>query len=128
MGAAAQIAAAAAAQPAAAVAQPQVHSKISISQPEPFFSHPGDPSLPWRTWFVVFETYLLPLEEERGTPLSNLTKNSLLFGLLGTEGHKHFSGNPMIETLNMATYADFLKAVMEHFQLLVNTAHAISDL
>ncbi len=31
--------------------------------------------------------------------LSDLTKNSLLFGLLGTEGHKQFSGNPMADTL-----------------------------
>ncbi len=61
-------------------------------------------------------------------PLSDLTKNSLLFGLLGTEGHKQFSGNPAIGTLNTATYAEFSKAVMEHFQRLVNTACAIWDL
>ncbi len=61
-------------------------------------------------------------------PLSDLMKNSLLFSLLGTEGHKQFSDNPTIETLNMATYADLSKVVMEHFQHLVNTVHAIWDL
>ncbi len=70
-------------------------------------------------------TYLLLLKEEHGTPLNNLMKNSLLFGLLGTEGHKHFSGNPAIELLNMATYTDFSKVVREHFERLVNTACAI---
>ncbi len=54
------------AQPAAAIAQPQVCSRISIAQPLPFFPHPGDPSLPWHMWFMVFETYLLLLEEEHG--------------------------------------------------------------
>ncbi len=78
--------------------------------------------------FMVFETYLLLLEEEHGTPLNNLTKNSLLLGLLGTKGHKQFSGNPVIELLNTATYADFSKVVMEHFQRPVNTAHAVWDL
>ncbi len=82
------------AQPAVAVAQLQVRSRISICQPSPFYPQPGDPSLPWRTWYTVFETYLLLLEEERGVPLSNLMKNSLLFSLLGTEVHKQFSGNP----------------------------------
>ncbi len=61
------------AQPVAAAAQPHVHSRISIAQPSPFFPHPGDPSLPWRTWFVVFETYQLLLEEERRMPLNTLT-------------------------------------------------------
>ncbi len=58
-------------------------------------------------------------------PLNNLTKNSLLFGLLGTEGHKQFSGNPAIEPINTATYAEVSKAVAEHFQWPVNTACAI---
>ncbi len=77
---------------------------------------------------MVFETYLLLLEEEHGMPLNSLTKNYLLFGLLGTEGHKQFSGNPAIKSINMATYAEFSKAVVEHFQRPVNTACAIWDL
>ncbi len=72
----------------------QFRSHLSISVPAPFLPHPSDPPLPWRAWHQVFSTYLCLLEEERGAELLDCVKNSLLFGLLGTEGHKQFSGNP----------------------------------
>ncbi len=98
----ANVQAAATAGPAAAAPQAAVpvHGCLSIPQPIPFCSYLGDPPLPWYAWWHAFSTYLHLLEEEQGTPLSNLTKNSLLFGLLGTEGHKQFSGNPMADTRN----------------------------
>ncbi len=55
-------------------------------------------------------------------------KNSLLFGLLGTEGHLQFSGNPMVDVLETASFVDFQKSVADHFQSPVNTARAIWDL
>ncbi len=121
---------AAAAGPAAAAQQAAapVYSCLSIPQPAPFCSYPGDPPLLWHAWYHVFSTYLRLLEEERGMPLSDLTKNSLLFELLGTEGRKQFSGNPMADTLETATFAEFQQSVAVHFQHPMNTARAIWDL
>ncbi len=46
--------------------------------------------MPFRTWFVQFESYLDLVETERGAALDNKTKNQLLFSLLGTEGVRQF--------------------------------------
>ncbi len=122
----------AAAEAGAAAAAPQAgapfRSRLSISVPAPFLPYPGDPPLPWRAWHQVFSTYMCLLEEERGAVLSDRVKNSLLFGLLGTEGHKQFSGNPAIVTLQTATFTEFEKSIADHFRRPINTARAIWDL
>ncbi len=112
---------AAAAQPAGAMPPAQVpgHACISIAQPTP---------LPWRAWYQVFSTYLCLLEEERGVVLSDQVKNSLLFGLLGTKGHKQFAGNPALKTLQTATFVGFKQSIADHFKCPINTDCTIWDL
>ncbi len=72
--------------------------------------------------------YLCLLEEERGVGLSDRVKNALLFGLLGTEGHKQFAGNPALVALQTATFAVIEQSVADHFKRPINTARAIWDL
>ncbi len=72
--------------------------------------------MPFRTWFVQFESYLDLVETERGAVLDNKMKNQLLFSLLRTEGVRQFGRTEAIDRIKTDTLDIFLAAVKEYFQ------------
>ncbi len=72
--------------------------------------------MPFRTWFVQFESYLDLVETERGAALDNKTKNQLLFGLLRTEGVRQFGRTEAIDMIKTDMFNIFSSAIKEYFQ------------
>ncbi|KAH7962084.1 hypothetical protein HPB52_014227 [Rhipicephalus sanguineus] len=57
----------------------------SAIQPPLFLSSPGDPSIPWPEWKLIFQAYVDAVREEAGKPERSET---LLLNALGRAGLK----------------------------------------
>ncbi len=98
-----------------------VHTGLNIPPPSPFLLCLGTPLLPWRTWFVVFSSFLHLLEEECGGPWPDIISNSLLFGLLGTGGHQQLAKSPVMGMMHTAPFGVFAKSITGHFECQFST-------
>ncbi len=101
---------------------------LNIPPPSPFCPSSGDPPLPWRVWFMVFSSYLCLLEEEQGEPWMDFIQNSILLGLLGTEGHQRFAGSPVLGTVQTASFIIFAQNIAGLFVGLFSTTQAAQPL
>ncbi len=65
----------------------------------------------------MFNSWLSLVELERGEALANKMKNSLLFGLLGSEGLRQFGGDPIVECMvdDATTHVAFQAAIQKCF-------------
>ncbi len=103
--------------------------RLQVPLPAVFLQHPGEPPVPFSTSLSAFDTYLHPVELERGEALTASTQNSLLFSLLGQEGLRQFGNDPVVATMTEAatTYAIFRAAVRRRFKRTTNVARACFD-
>ncbi len=102
---------------------------LQVPQLAPFLHHPGDPLVPFKTWVATFNSWLSLVELERGEALANKTKNSLLFGLLGSEGLCQFGGDPIMDRMadDATTDAAFQATIQKCFQRPKTIARARFD-
>ena len=70
--------------------------------PREFLSHPGEPCLPFKIWITLFENYVYMRDSQRDTPMTAEDKNRLLFTLLGLEGVRIFSAQPIAKQVATA--------------------------
>ena len=93
-----------------------------IPLPKEYLTHPGNPVLPFRHWITMFDNYVFLRGE-----LSDESKNRLLFPLLGLEGIRIFSSNPMCGNIATASHSDFKKALRDIFDVRINPFKAHFD-
>ncbi len=81
---------------------------LSLSPPNSFLPHPGEPTVPWEQWKTSFETYLLAMGLD-GVPTKR--KMAILLHCLGAEGQRVF------RTLGDAdNYAAAITLLDRHFE------------
>ncbi len=81
---------------------------LTLSPPNPFLAHPGEPTVPWEQWKTSFETYLLAMGLD-GVPTKR--KMAILLHCLGAEGQRVF------RTLGDAdNYAAAITLLDRHFE------------
>ena len=96
-----------------------------IPLPKEFLSHPGNPVLPFRHWIEMFNNYIFLKDTKKD--MSDETKNRLLLPLLGLEGIRIFSSNPMCGKVSTAKHSDFQKALNDIFNVKINPFKAHFD-
>ena len=98
-----------------------------IPLPKEYLTHPGNPVLPFRHWIEMFNNYIF-LRDHDGT-MTDETKNRVLFPLLGLEGIRIFSSNPMCGQIATASqsHADFKEALKDIFDIRINPFKAHFD-
>ena len=100
-----------------------------IPYPKEFFPTPGDPVLPFKHWIKLFDNFLymknasLPHDNK----LTSEDKNRFLFTLLGFEGIRIFTSNPMSNNMSTASHQDFKTSIKEIFDRPVNPFKAYYD-
>ncbi|GFO49295.1 hypothetical protein PoB_007580000 [Plakobranchus ocellatus] len=100
----------------------------SVPLPKELLPHPGDPVLPFKLWIRLFDNYIYMRDAARTQPSSDEDKNRLLFNLLGLEGIRIFSAQPMVDRTSTASHDEFRSAVKSVFQVPVNPFRAYYDL
>ncbi len=86
-------------------------------QPPPFLQHPGEPSVPFRPWFMLLESYfrLIDRGQSQTNQLTENDKKDILVSLLGAEGLKQFLRNPVMINKDQETWDSFHQAVKQQF-------------
>ncbi|GFO38084.1 gypsy retrotransposon integrase 1 [Plakobranchus ocellatus] len=100
----------------------------SVSLPKELLPHPGDPVLPYKLWIRLFDNYISMRDAASTQPSGDEDKNRLLFNLLGLEGIRIFSAQPMVDRISTASHDEFRSAVKSVFQVPVNPFRAYYDL
>ncbi|GFO02989.1 retrovirus-related pol polyprotein from [Plakobranchus ocellatus] len=100
----------------------------SVPLPKEFLPHPGDPILPYKLWIKLFDNYIHMRDTARDKQSSDEEKNRLLFNLLGLEGIRIFSAQPVVDRLATCSHTEFQAAVKSIFKIPVNPFRAYFDL
>ncbi len=97
-----------------------------MPMPEPFLPFAGEPELPFKVWFSLFEQNIEWQDKGKDAAhkLQDADKNSLLFSLLGKEGLRRFASNPIATQIKDKTFAQFLATVKKQFCKPVNLTWA----
>ena len=100
-----------------------------IPMPREFLPHPGEPILPFKIWINLFDNYIFMKDSIRSAQnkMTHEEKNRFLFSLLGLEGIRIFSAQPMSNQISTANSSDFKKAVTDIFSVAVNPFRAYHD-
>ncbi len=104
-------------------------AKLPLPAVDKFLPHPGEPKVPFRQWFRLFERFLVLVNEDRPTDnkLSAAQKNTYLYMMLGTEGSRVFDANPAADKIDTTSYTEFSNAVKKQFEPTVSEAVACYD-
>ncbi|KAJ8034400.1 hypothetical protein HOLleu_21220 [Holothuria leucospilota] len=89
-----------------------------LSQPPPFLQSAGVPTVPWKQWISVFETYLLA---SGGEEYSAERKRAMLLHCIGVEGQRIFQTLPKLpDSVKLDTYQGAVKVLEDYFIPSVN--------
>ncbi len=95
---------------------------MPVLPPEDYMSAPGQTSMNWTRWLVVFQRYLFMKEMERKekmgeaySELSNEEKNTTVFMGLGKEAQRQFMSLPRGKEFNRG-HTEFFKDASNLFQ------------
>ncbi len=100
--------------------------KLPLPSIDKFLPHPGEPTVPFRQWYKIFQRLLIMVDMGRSADarLTAAEKNTYLYLMLGSEGARIFDANPMAEQIDVVTFAQYAAAVEKQFQPPVNEATA----
>lgn len=104
-------------------------AKLHLPAPLPYWNDSSEAPNNFRTWFFRFDNWLaltndtLPADQQ----LTDVRKNRYLFQLLGEEGGRQFSTQPVVANIANTTYADFSQTVSDYFQKPVSVVRARHD-
>ena len=79
---------------------------MAVPVPKEFMPFAGEPVLPYKLWIKLFDNYI-HMRDAAQSPLSKFSeedKNRLLFNLLGLEGVRIFSAQPMSDRMATANH------------------------
>ncbi|GFO19543.1 hypothetical protein PoB_004604800 [Plakobranchus ocellatus] len=100
----------------------------SVPLRKEFLSHSGDTVLPYKLWICLFDNYIYMRDAARNQPSSDEDKNRLLINLLGLEGIRIYSAQPMLDRISTASHEEFRSPVRSVFQVPVNPFRVYDDL
>ena len=106
-------------------------AKIALPAPRPYWQDPSEPAPSFRSWFSGFDNWLALSADALpdGQELTDVRKNRYLYQLLGEEGRRQFSTQPIVDQIALpaTTYAVFSAAVRDYFQKPVGIVKARHD-
>jgi len=103
--------------------------RLPVPQISKFMELPGEPVTDFRQWFAQFQRFLIMINAGRSeqAQLSAYQKNTYLMLMLGTEGARIFSANPVAAAIDTTSYDTFTKAVQDQFMPRISPYKAYND-